>query len=377
MAATGTKRDYYDVLGLPRDADAKAVKSAYRRLAVQYHPDKNPGDAAAEARFKEAAEAYAVLSDPERKARYDRFGHRGLGSQPVGFDPETFGDFADILGEFFGVGFGDLFAGGRRRRRGPQPGADLRYELELTLEEAAFGVDKELEIPRLETCEACGGTGGRDGAAPATCATCAGRGQVRVTQGFFALSRPCPQCRGEGSVVADPCPACRGRGQVERRRRLTLKVPPGVDTGTRLRRLGEGEHGRRGGPPGDLYVDIEVLPDERFERQGPDVLSAVEISFPEAVLGTTIEVPTLHGEASLEVPPGTQHGERFRLRRKGIARLDGRGQGDHIVTVHLAVPHPRDLDEEQVEVLVRWAELEGRRVKGPRKVLDRVRDLFG
>jgi molecular chaperone DnaJ len=376
MAVASAKRDYYEVLGVPREADAKIVKSAYRRLAVQYHPDKNPGDTAAEARFKEAAEAYAVLSDPTRRAQYDRFGHRGLAGQPGGFDPETFGDFADILGEFFGFGFGDLFGGGRRRQ-GPRPGADLRYELALTLEEAAFGVDKELAIPRLENCETCGGTGGRDGAAATRCSACGGRGQVRVTQGFFSLARPCPQCGGEGSVVTDPCAACRGRGQVEQRRQVTLRVPPGVDTGTRLRRVGEGEHGRRGGPPGDLYVDVEVLPDERFERQGADVLGAVELSFPEAVLGTTIEVPTLHGDASLEVPPGTQQGDRFRLRRKGIPRLDGRGQGDHIVAVRLTVPHPRDLDEEQVEVLVRWAELEGRRVKGPRKVLDRVRDLFG
>ncbi len=376
MPTATAKRDYYEVLGVPRDADAKAVKSAYRRLAVQYHPDKNPGDVAAEARFKEAAEAYAVLADPARRAQYDRFGHRGLGGQPGGFDPETFGDFADILGEFFGFGFGDPFGAGGRRQ-GPRPGSDLRYQLTLTLEQAAFGIDKELEIPRLETCESCQGSGGRDGAAPVPCTACGGRGQVRVTQGFFSLVRPCPQCGGEGATVPDPCPTCAGRGQLEQRRRVSVRIPAGVDTGTRLRRVGEGEHGRRGGPPGDLYVDLEVLPDERFERQGADVLSVVEVSFPEAVLGTTIDVPTLHGDTPLEVPPGTQHGDRFRLRRKGIPRLDGRGQGDHIAAVRVTVPHPRDLDEERVEVLVRWAELEGRRVKGPRKVLDRVRDLFG
>ncbi len=369
------KRDYYEVLGVPRDADAKAIKSAYRRLAVQYHPDKNPDDAAAETRFKEAAEAYAVLSDAAKRARYDRFGHRGLQGQPAGFDPETFSEFADILGEFFGFGFGDLFGGGRRRAA--QRGADLRYELALTLEEAAFGAEKELEFPRLEGCGECGGTGSRAGTAPERCSACGGRGQVRVTQGFFAVARTCPQCGGDGTVIADPCPACRGEGRVEKRRKLTLAVPAGVDTGTRLRRTGEGEHGRRGAPPGDLYIDVRVSPHELFERHGLDVHGTVEISFPEAVLGTTVEAPTLHGDVPLEVPPGTQHGDRFRLRRKGVPRLDGRGQGDHLVTVRLLVPHPRDLDEEQVEVLVRWAELEGRRVKGPRKVLDRVRDLFG
>jgi molecular chaperone DnaJ len=369
------QRDYYEILSVERDADARTVKAAYRRLAVQYHPDRNPGDTEAEARFKEAAEAYAVLSDSQKRAAYDRFGRGGVAAGgAAGFDPDTFGDFADILGDFFGAGFGDLF--GRRRRGGPRPGADLRYELHLDLEEAAFGVDRRLQVPRLETCGACAGSGGAGGSAPATCAACAGHGQVRVTQGFFSVARTCPQCRGEGVVVADPCPECRGAGRVQKTRQVGLTVPAGVDTGTRLRRSGEGEHGQRGGPPGDLYVDVVVRQHERFQRHGPDVLTRRSISFPEAVLGARLRVDTLHGEEELEVPPGSRQGARFRLRKKGIARLDGRGQGDHIVELEIGVPHPRDLDEERLELLQRWAELDGSDVRD-RRVLDRVRDLFG
>lgn len=368
------KRDYYEVLGLDRQASAKEIKSAYRRQAVQNHPDRNPGDSAAEARFKESAEAYAVLSDPQKRQRYDRFGHQGV-SGTVGFDPETFGDFADILGDFFGFGFGDMFGGGRRRGGG-QPGADLRYELHLTLEEAAFGLQKTLEIPRLETCESCEGSGGRDGAKPATCSACGGRGQVRFSQGFFTVARTCPQCRGEGRVIGDPCPECRGHGRTKRRRSIEVRIPPGVDTGTRLRLQGEGEHGRRGGPQGDLFVDIRVRPHKSFERRGADVLSAVTVSYSQAVLGGRVDVETLHGPESLDIPPGTQEGSDFRLRGKGIERLDGAGSGDHIAVVRLKVPHPRELDDERTELLRRLAELEGVEARDGRKVLDRVRDLF-
>jgi molecular chaperone DnaJ len=370
-----SQRDYFEVLGVDRTADQRSIKAAYRKLAVEHHPDRNPGDAAAEAKFKEASEAYAVLSDPDKRARYERFGHGGLGAGgPAGFDPETFGDFADILGDFFGSGFGDLFGG--RRRSGPRPGADLRYELPLTLEEAAFGIDKKLEVPRLETCGSCTGTGGAEGAQPVTCSACGGRGQVRVTQGFFSVARTCPQCRGEGSMVTNPCRDCSGAGRVEKRRQIGITVPAGVDTGTRLRRAGEGEHGRRKGPPGDLYIDIVVLADERFQRHGTDVLSKVKVSFPEAVLGANLTVETLHGSEELEIPAGTAHGALFRLRRKGITRIDGRGQGDHVVQIEVEVPHPRDLDEERLELVQRWAELDGSDVH-ERRVLDRVRDLFG
>lgn len=368
-------RDYFEVLGIERGAEQREIKAAYRKLAVKYHPDKNPGDKEAEARFKEASEAYAVLSEPEKRARYERFGHGGVGQGgPAGFDPETFGDFADILGDFFGAGFGDLFGG--RRRGGPRPGADLRYELHLELEEAAFGVDKRLEIPRLETCGSCSGSGGAEGSEPVTCSACAGRGQVRVTQGFFSVARTCPECRGEGLRVTDPCTDCRGQGRVEKTRQIGITVPAGVDTGTRLRRAGEGEHGRRGGPPGDLYIDIVVLGHETFQRHGPDVLSRLSVSVPEAVLGANLRVETLHGKEDLEIPSGTAHGELFRLKRKGIVRLDGRGQGDHVVQIEVSVPHVKDLDDERLELIERWAELDGSDVR-ERRVLDRVRDLFG
>jgi molecular chaperone DnaJ len=369
-----SKRDYYEVLGVDRQASAKEIKSAYRRLAVRNHPDRNPGDGEAEARFKEAAEAYAVLSDVQKRQRYDRFGHQGV-SGASGFDPETFGDFADILGDFFGFGFGDMFGGGRRRG-GAQPGADLRYELHLDLEEAAFGLEKTLEIPRLERCDSCGGSGGRGGAKPTSCSACGGRGQVRFSQGFFTVARTCQQCRGEGSVVRDPCDECGGRGRTRRQRSIEVRIPAGVDTGTRLRLQGEGEHGRGGGAQGDLFVDIRVRPHKQFERRGADVLSAVPTSYSQAVLGGQLEVETLHGSESLEIPPGTQEGSDFRLRGKGIQRLDGAGRGDHVAIIRLVVPHPRDLDEEGTELLRRLAEVEGVDVRDGRKVLDRVRDLF-
>ncbi len=370
------KRDYYEVLGVDRQASAREVKSAYRKLAVKYHPDRNRGDQEAEARFKEAAEAYAVLSDSDKRARYDRFGHQGLGGGVGGFDPAVFGDFSDILGDFFGFGFGDLF-GGRRARGGGQPGSDLRYELRLSLEEAAFGVEKKLDIPRLESCGACSGSGSAGGASPATCQACGGHGQVRFTQGFFTVARTCPQCGGEGQVVKDPCTECGGQGRVEVRRSIEVKIPAGVDSGTRLRLSGEGEHGRRGGRTGDLYVDVVVEPHPTLHRDGPHVLSELDLSYAQAVLGTTARVQTLHGDEPLEVPPGTETGSRFELAGKGIERLNGRGRGNHVVQVRVRVPHPKELSADQLELLRALAELEGSEVRGDKKVLDRVRDLFG
>ncbi len=370
------KRDYYEVLGVGRDASAREVKSAYRKLAVKFHPDRNQGDKEAEAKFKEASQAYAVLSDSDKRARYDRFGHQGLGSGVGGFDPDVFGDFSDILGDFFGFGFGDLF-GGRRSRGAGRPGSDLRYQLHLSLEEAAFGLEKTLDIPRLETCGACSGSASAGGAQPATCQACAGRGQVRFTQGFFTVARACPQCAGEGQVINDPCTECRGQGRVEARRAIEVKIPAGVDTGTRLRLSGEGEHGRRGGRTGDLYVDIVVDPHADFHREGPHVLSELDLTYAQAVLGTTVEVPTLHGEKSLTIPPGTAAGARFELSQQGIERLNGRGRGDHVVQVNLKVPHPKELSEEQLDQLRALAELEGSEVRGDKRVLERVRDLFG
>lgn len=374
------KRDYYEILGVSREATEREIKAAYRKLAVKYHPDKNPGDRDAEERFKEASEAYAVLSDAEKRARYDRFGHQETGGFG-GFDPSTFGDFADILGDLFGVGLG----GGPRRRSGVTPGADLRYDLALTFEEAAFGTETTLRFPRLESCEECHGSGSAGGKAPAMCSTCGGHGQVRVSQGFFTMVRTCPRCGGEGRIVSDPCRQCRGEGRVERQRSLEVKVPAGVDSGARLRLAGEGEHGRRGGPPGDLFVVLQVEPHPVFRREGPHVIAELELAYPQAVLGGEVEIQTVHGAAAVAIPPGTQHGEQFVLKGKGIQRLDGRGggaRGDHVVLVKLRVPHPRDMSREERELVERLGELArggeaGGRDKDEPGLLDRVKDLFG
>ena len=355
--------------------DERTIKSAYRKLAVRYHPDRNPDDPQAEEKFKEAAEAYAVLSDPDKRSRYDRFGHQAAGAGGFGgFDPATFGDFADILGDFFG--FGDIFGrAGRSRTRG-RPGADLRYELKLTLEEAAFGTEKDITIPRLETCPECAGNGSAPGSSPQTCSACHGQGQVRFSQGFLTVARTCPQCGGEGQVITDPCADCRGGGRVERERRVELKIPPGVDSGSRLRLGGQGEHGLRGGPTGDLFVDLIVAPHEEFERAGADTLAPLLLSYAQLVLGTTVEVATLHGPEEVTVPAGSKPGSQFRLRGKGIPRLGGAGRGDHIVVAQLNVPRLKELSEEQHELLQRLAEIEGTPVKGERGVLERVKDLF-
>src|SRR3954463_7215906 len=342
------KRDYYEVLRVGKSASQQEIKSAYRKIAVRDHPDKNPGDKEAEERFKEAAEAYAVLSDADKRARYDRFGHQGVsGAGAGGFDPTIFADFSDILGDLFGFG-------GAGRRGGPNgmtPGGGLRYELTLNFEEAAFGTETTLKIPRLESCPKCSGSGSANGAPPAVCQACGGRGQGRFTQGFFTVARTCPQCQGEGRVISDPCTECRGEGRVEEERAITVKIPAGVDTGARLRLSGEGEHGRRGGPAGDLYVVLQVRPHKHFRRDGSTVLSREAISYPQAVLGPSIEVDTLHGKSTRDVPAGTQHGRYFRLRGQGISRLDGGGKGDHVVTVEVEVPQPRDLSAEELQLL--------------------------
>jgi molecular chaperone DnaJ len=370
--ATGT-RDYYEVLGVARDASAQQIKSAYRKQAMQHHPDKNPGNHEAEARFKEAAEAYAVLSDPEKRAHYDRFGSAGPSPFAGGFDPSVFGDFSDILGDLFG--FGGF--GARGRPGGASPGADLRYDLEIAFEEAVFGAKRSLEIPRLETCETCHGSGAAPGSARVRCTTCAGRGQIRFTQGFFTVARPCPQCRGEGEVLEKPCESCRGEGRRERRKKLEVEIPAGVDHGARLRISGEGEHGRRGGRTGDLYVVIGVAPHPRYHREGTHVLTVEPVGYGQAVLGGEIEVETLHGKETLEIPAGTEHGRQFRLRGKGVPRLAGSGRGDHVVEVAIRVPKAAELTDEQRELLKRFAEVEQRPVKEGRGVLGRVKDLFG
>jgi len=373
-----TKRDYYEVLGVQRTVTQVEIKKAYRRLAVQWHPDRNQGDRDAEEKFKEAAEAYAVLSEDDKRARYDRFGHAGVsGAGPggAGFDPTIFADFSDILGDLFG--FGDLF-GGRRGRGGRRPvvGADLRYDVTLEFEEGAFGCTRDLAFPRLERCDDCGGVGSAGGEAPSACNACRGAGQVRFSQGFLTVARPCPQCRGEGVVVENPCPACNGDGLVERERTLEVTIPAGVETGARLRLGSEGEHGRYGGPPGDLFVVIRVAPHPRLHREGAHVIGEVEITYSQAVLGASVGVETVHGEERLELPSGTEPGRQFRLKGKGVTRLDGRGRGDHIAQVRILIPRPSDISEEQRELLKELAEVEGRDVKERRSMKDRVKDLF-
>ena len=343
----GAKRDYYDVLGVDRSAGKDAIKAAYRKLALKYHPDKKPGDKGAEERFKEAAEAYAVLSDPEKRANYDRFGHAGLGEQPFsGFDTSIFGDFADILGNLFGF---EGFFGTARRPSGPQRGSDLRIGLSISFQEMASGVERTITVPREEDCESCKGSGAAAGSAPETCRSCGGRGQVRVAQGFFTMVRTCPQCGGTGKVISNPCSTCRGSGRVERRRQVTLKVPAGVEDGTRLRVIGQGEAGVRGGHPGDLYVVVRVQPHDVLVRDGATLHIEQEVSAFFAALGGEVEVPGLDGNEKVQVPGGSQPGDTVELRGKGLPRLRRSGRGDLII--HLRVTVPKRLTAKQRELI--------------------------
>jgi molecular chaperone DnaJ len=371
-----SKRDYYEVLEVSRTCTEQELKSAYRRLAVKYHPDKNPGDATAEEKFKEAAEAYSVLSDPEQRRRYDRFGHAGVSSSAGAgnWGAPGFGGIEDILGDLFG--FGDVFGGARggSRRSAAQRGADLRYDLEITLEEAAEGMTAQLRIPRLETCDTCKGSGAKAGTHPENCSTCAGTGQVRYQQGFFSVARTCHVCRGAGRVVKDPCETCRGAGRVEREKQMEVKIPAGVETGSRLRVSGEGESGTQGGAPGDLYVVIHVAEHDQFERQGSNLYEAVPITFAQAALGADIMVKTLDGEEKLKVPTGTQTGTVFRLRGKGMPALGGRGKGDLFVSV--TVMTPTSLTREQRKLLEQLAEVESKDLED-KGLVDKVRDIFG
>ena len=360
-------RDYYEVLGVGHSASREEIKAAYRKLAVKYHPDRNPGDVKAEERFKEAAEAYAVLSDSDKRARYDRFGQAGLGEQPFsGFDSSVFGDFADILGNIFG--FEGFFGG--RRRGGPERGSDLRTSIAISFVEMAAGVERLLTVPREESCEACAGSGLAPGAKAETCRSCGGRGQVRVSQGFFTMVRPCPDCGGAGRKVSNPCQDCRGAGRVERRRQLKVTVPAGIEDDTRLRMVGEGEAGMHGGPAGDLYVVVRVEPHELFVRDGADLHLEQEISAFRAALGAELEVPTLGGAEKLKVPAGAQPGDTVVLRGKGLPRVQRSGKGD--LVVHLQVTVPRKLTAKQRELIQAVVAEEGDRPG----VFRRVRDLI-
>jgi molecular chaperone DnaJ len=344
------KRDYYKVLEVARNASEADIKKAYRRLAMKYHPDRNPDDKEAEERFKEAKEAYEVLTDAQKRAIYDQHGHDGIdAARPGGGGGGGGADFGDIFGEVFG----DIFGGGRRGGRSQVfRGADLRYELELELPQAVFGYTTEIEIPRLMECETCHGSGAAKGHSPVTCEQCQGSGQMRISQGFFQLQQPCNRCRGTGRIVKNPCDTCLGQGRIRRTRKLSVKVPAGVSTGDRIRLGGEGEAGRNGGPPGDLYIEMNVKPHPIFEREGDDLSCEVPVSFATAVLGGAVNVPTLEGEVSLKIPTETQSGRVFRLRDKGVKPVRGGERGDLFCRV--VVETPVNLSAEQRELLKKF-----------------------
>ena len=378
-----SKRDYYDVLSVAKTAGDVEIKSAYRKMAMKFHPDRNPGDHAAEDQFKEAAEAYAVLADAEKRGLYDRFGHVGVTSQAgaQGFDPTVFADFGDILGGLGDI-FGDLF-GGARRRGGPQRGADLRYDLEITFEESARGAETGIQIPRQENCDACKGTGSAPGSSASACSQCRGQGQVRFQQGFFTVARTCPQCRGAGRIVTKPCQPCRGAGRVSRERKITVKIPAGIATGQQLRLQGEGESGTAGGPSGHLFVVVHVQEHEFFRRDGLNLFCEIPVNFTTVALGGEIPVPTLDGTDSVKVPEGTQTGTTLRLRGKGMPDVGGKGRGDLFATVQVQTPkkltrEQRNLIEQLGKVLPKdHFEPRARTDEDERNLFDRVKDMFG
>ena len=355
-----SKRDYYEVLGVSRDASLSEIKKAYRAAAVKYHPDRNPGNRAAEESFKEAAEAYSVLSDTDKRARYDRFGHSGVGGGPVGFDPDA---------------FRKDYESDTARGNQPQRGADLRYDLELDFEQAAFGLKTKIKIPRHEVCTTCSGSGAspNDGVVP--CAQCGGKGQTRYQQGFFSISRTCSACRGTGQIIRTPCESCSGAGRIRKEKLLEVAIPAGVDDGMQLRVGGEGEPGTRGGPPGDLFVVLTVKEHPFFTRKDHHVYCQMPLTFTQAALGAEISVPTLGGKETIKIPEGTQSGTVFRLKNQGVASLNGRGQGDQYVTVRVVTP--TRLSREQRELLRELAEVSGDEVDEGGGLFDKVKEMFG
>ena len=363
-----SKRDYYEILGVGKSAADAEIKRAYRALAVKYHPDKNPGDAAAEDKFKEAAEAYSVLSDAQKRASYDRFGHQGVGAG--GVDP-GFSNIEDIFEVF---GFGDMFGQRQGRRSTVQRGSDLRFDLEITLEESATGKDEKLRIPRLESCEECKGSGAEKGTTAETCVTCGGAGQTRYSQGFFSVMRTCANCGGAGKIIKSACKKCSGAGRVEKEKTIEIKIPAGVETGSRLRVTGEGEAGVNGGTSGDLFVVLHVAEHKRFERQGANLYSAVPITFAQAALGAEIKVDTLDGHEELKIPAGTQTGSVFRVKAQGMPVLGGRGKGDLFVSVTIITP--KTLTKEQRNLLEQLAKIEDVDFADP-SFVSKVRNIFG
>jgi molecular chaperone DnaJ len=371
------KRDYYEVLGVQRQASDQEIKSAYRKLALQHHPDRNPDKKEeAEEKFKELTEAYGVLADSQKRAAYDRFGHAGVastGGWSPDFSSTIFSDFEDLLGDFFGFGG---FGRGPRQRSRTSRGPDLRYDLEISLEEASRGLETKIKIPRWETCSGCHGTGAKKGSEPVTCLACGGRGQIRHQQGFFTVSRTCPQCQGMGQVMREACPLCVGRGRIHQEKVLSVKIPAGVDEGTRLRVSGEGEAGEMGGVPGDLYVVIRVAKHRYIDRQGNDLFYTIPISVTQATLGAEIKVPTLTGQERLRIPEGTQNGSVFRLRGYGMPSVDGRRQGDLYVSVYVVTPTRLSREQRRMfEMLNSALRVENKPLE--RHASERVKDVFG
>jgi len=355
------KHDYYGVLGCRRDASSDEIKKAYRQMALRYHPDRNPGNREAEEKFKEAAEAYSVLGDTGRRETYDRYGHEGLRGEGFqgfsGFNPTIFEDFEDILGNFFGFnfGFGNAFGGPRQGRRAPQRGQDLGLEMEVTLEEVATGIEKDIALNRAEPCPSCHGTKLKPGTKATSCPACSGRGQIRHQQGFFTLSRTCPHCQGKGEMISSPCEECRGAGHVRQRKALSVRIPAGVENGSRLRISGEGEAGEHGAGRGDLYVLIKVKKHDFFEREDNHLLCEIAISISQAALGVAVEIPTLDGTEKLRVPPGTQSGEIFKIKGRGLKDMESRRAGDLYVKVQVRTPG--NLTKDQKDLLRRLGEL--------------------
>jgi molecular chaperone DnaJ len=372
------EKDYYHILGVARDAPPEDIKKAYRQMALKHHPDRNPGSKEAEDRFKEAAEAYSVLGDPEKRSVYDRFGSDGLRGQGFsGFDPSVFEDFEDILGNFFGFSLGDLFGGGGRSRGGTRRsrGRDLALEVEIGLDEAAAGIEREIKLNRAETCPVCRGSKRKAGTRPTACPACGGRGQVRYQQGFFTMARTCPRCQGGGEINASPCETCQGKGHVREKRSLKVRIPAGVDDGSRLRLVGEGEAGDEGMPAGDLYVVTRVRKHPFFERDGNNLACEITISFTQAALGARVEIPTLEGDEVLKIPAGTQPGETIRLKGKGVQDVTGRRKGDLFVKV--LVQTPDNLSKDQKALLARLAELRGEDIESVDKsVLHKLKNIL-